>query len=66
MSTTKQCAIKLIEGMSDEKVLAFIHLIADENELARIETELAENDPMQRPIAASASSERNWVQRMNK
>ena len=45
MTTTKQCAIKLIEEMSEDKVLAFIHLIADENTIARIETMLVENDP---------------------
>lgn len=39
MSTAKQYAVKLIEAMPEEKVVAFIQLLADENELARMETE---------------------------
>ena len=45
MSTVKQCAIKLIEAMPEYKVAAFLHFIADKNEIARLETELMENDP---------------------
>lgn len=45
MSTIKQCAIKLIEEMPEYKVAAFIHFIADKNSIARLETEIMENDP---------------------
>ena len=45
MSTVKQCAIKLIEAMPEYKVAAFIHFIADKNDIARLETEILENSP---------------------
>ena len=45
MSTVKQCAIKLIEAMPEYKVAALIHFIADKNDIAKLETEILENDP---------------------
>ena len=43
--STKEVAYSILDTLSDEKLQAFITLFADENQIARIETELMANDP---------------------
>ncbi|MBR1528622.1 MAG: hypothetical protein IJ642_04880 [Oscillospiraceae bacterium] len=43
--STKEVAYSILDTLSDEKLQAFITLFADENQVARLETELMANDP---------------------
>lgn len=45
MSITRECAIEVIKRMPEYKLEAFLALFADENEIARIETEMLANNP---------------------
>jgi len=42
---TREMAYSILDTLSDEKLQAFITLFADENQIARMETELMANDP---------------------
>ncbi|MBO5561983.1 MAG: hypothetical protein J6A07_10050 [Firmicutes bacterium] len=41
----KEYAIDVINSLPDEKIVAFLTLVADENTLARMESEIIKNDP---------------------
>ena len=43
--STREIAYSILDTLSDEKLQAFITLFADENQIARMETELMANDP---------------------
>ena len=43
--STREMAYHVVDSLSEEKLKAFITLFADENEIARMETELMANDP---------------------
>ena len=43
--STRELAIGVINELSEDKIQAFLTLFADENMLARLETELMANDP---------------------
>lgn len=43
--STREYAMDILKNLSDEKIMAFITLFADENTLARMECEMLENDP---------------------
>lgn len=43
--STREYAINVVKTLSEEKLKAFIVLFADENTIARIETETIEKDP---------------------
>lgn len=43
--STRELAYHVVDSLSEEKLQAFITLFADENEIARMETELMANDP---------------------
>ena len=43
--STKEYAIDILNSLSEEKLKAFITLFADENTLARIESDMLANDP---------------------
>ena len=40
----KEYAIDVINSLPDEKIVAFLTLVADENTLARMESEIIKND----------------------
>lgn len=42
--STRELAYHVVDSLSEEKLQAFITLFADENEIARMETELMAND----------------------
>ncbi len=42
--SVKEYAMNVINSMSDEKLMAFITLFADENEAARLESEMMAQD----------------------
>ena len=44
MMNTRECAVSVLASLSEEKMLEFIKLFADENTLARVESELMAND----------------------
>ena len=44
MMSTRECAVSVLASLSEEKMLEFIKLFADENTLARVESELMAND----------------------
>lgn len=41
----RKYAVSVLASLSDEKMMEFIALFADENTLARLECEMLENDP---------------------
>ena len=41
----KEYAIDVINSLPDEKIIAILTLVADENTLARMESELIKKDP---------------------
>ena len=43
--STREYAIDILNSLSEEKLRAFITLFADENTLARIESDMLANDP---------------------
>ena len=43
--STKDYAMSILDSLSEEKLRAFITLFADDNTIARIETEMLANDP---------------------
>lgn len=43
--STREIAYSILDTLSDEKLQAFITLFADENQIARMETELMASDP---------------------
>jgi hypothetical protein len=45
MMSTRECAVSVLASLSEEKMLEFIKLFADENTLARVESDLLANDP---------------------
>ena len=44
MMSTRECAVSVLASLSEEKMLEFIKLFADENTLARVESDLMVND----------------------
>ena len=44
MMSTRDCAVSVLASLSEEKMLEFIKLFADENTLARLESEQLAND----------------------
>jgi hypothetical protein len=44
MMRTRECAVSVLASLSEEKMLEFIKLFADENTLARVESDLLAND----------------------
>ena len=44
MMSTRECAVSVLASLSEEKMLEFIKLFADENTLARVESDLRAND----------------------
>ena len=44
MMSTREYAVSVLASLSEEKMLEFIKLFADENTLARMESELMAND----------------------
>ncbi|MBR0483242.1 MAG: hypothetical protein IJJ69_00505 [Oscillospiraceae bacterium] len=42
--STRELAYHVVDSLSEEKLQAFITLFADENEIARMETEMMAND----------------------
>ncbi len=44
MMSTRECAVSVLASLSEEKMLEFIKLFADENTLARVESDLLVND----------------------
>ena len=43
MMSTRECAVSVLASLSEEKMLEFIKLFADENTLARVESDLMAN-----------------------
>lgn len=43
--STKEYAVSVLASLSEEKMLEFITLFADENTLARMESDMLANDP---------------------
>lgn len=43
--STKELAIKLVASLSEEKLQAFLTLFADENMLARLESDMLADSP---------------------
>ena len=43
--STRDIAVSVLSNLSEQKMLEFIRLFADENTLARMETEMLLNDP---------------------
>ena len=42
--STRECAVSVLAKLSEEKMYEFIRLFADENTLARLESEMMIND----------------------
>lgn len=42
--STRECAVSVLASLSEEKMYEFIRLFADENTLARLESEMMIND----------------------
>ncbi len=43
--STKEIAYHILDSFTEEKLEAFVMMFADENQIARMETELMANDP---------------------
>jgi len=43
--STREIAYHILDSFTEEKLKAFIMMFADENQIARMETELMANDP---------------------
>ena len=43
--STKEYAVSVLSSLSEEKMIEFVRLFADDNTIARMESDLLANDP---------------------